>query len=201
VPTIASHELRGRDGRTVTYSSLGPKQRRQVFPLRDHREVPAKPNLVVERYAGIDETRERIYDVLAAIESWPAWDPTISRIEAHGSLHEGNVFAMRESGFLVRARVLDADRPRLLRWRGIVRGGVVAVHSFRMVTLDSHHTLVVERGEFKKWFLRPFAWATDFHIGRQFDRTLEALRKTARSRWHWNHPTLNHALDIGPQLP
>ena len=196
--TIAAPAVRGRDGRTVTYSNLGPKQLRQVFPLRDHREVPKVPDLVVERYAVIDETRERIYDVLAAAESWPAWDPTISRIEAHGSLHEGNAFAMREARFLVRARVLDADRPRLIRWRGVGPGGVVEVHSFRMVSLDSHHTLVVERAELKKWFLRPLAWATDFGLGATFDRTLEALKKTAQSRWHWNHPSLNHAPDVRP---
>jgi hypothetical protein len=187
---------RARDGRTVTYSSLGPKQLRQVFPLNEHREVPKKPNLVVERHAVIAETRERIYDVLAAVESWPAWDPTISRIEAHGSLHAGNAFAMREAKLLVRARVLDADRPRLIRWRGVGPGGLIEVHSFRMVALDEHHTLVVERVELTKWFLRLFAWATDFRIGQVFNRTLEALRKTAESRWHWNHPTLNHAAEI-----
>lgn len=157
------------------------------------------PGLIVERHAVIDETRERLYDVLAAVESWPAWDPAITRIEAHGSMHEGNAFAMREGGLLVRARVLEAERPRLIRWRGVAPGGVVEVHSFRMVALDAHHTLVVERAEFKKWFLRLFAWATDFGIGQQLDRTLEALRKTAESRWHWNHPTINHAPET--QLP
>lgn len=187
---------RARDGRTVTYSSLGPKQLRQVSPLPEHREVPKRPNLVVERHAVINETCERIYDVLAAVESWPAWDPTISRIEAHGSLHAGNVFAMREAKLLVRARVLDADRPRLIRWRGVGPGGVVEVHSFRMVPLDPHQTLVVERCEFTKWFLRLFAWATDFRFGQVFNRTLEALRKTSESRFHWNHPSVNHAPEI-----
>ena len=187
--------MRSQDGHTVTYSTLGPKQLRQVFPLSAHREVP-RPDLVVERYAVLDETRERIYDVLAAVESWPAWDPTISFIEAHGSLRQGNVFAMREGGFLIRARVLDAERPRLIRWRGAAPGGVVEVHSFRMVTVDAHHTLVVERAEFKKWFLRLAAWASDFGIGKQLERTLEALRKTAQSGWHWNHPSLNHAPEV-----
>ncbi|MDP1828505.1 MAG: SRPBCC family protein [Archangium sp.] len=174
----------GRVGRATTWSSVGPEQAARVFPLPAHAEVPPSPDLVVERFIVITAPPGAIYELLAAVEQWPTWDPAITsaRADAHRSLEVGDTFSKEESGTAITARVLEAEPGRLLRWRGLAPGGIVGIHSLRLVALDERRTLVVNREEYSAWFLRLVGGVTDLGIGAQFDRTLGALRVAAESR-------------------
>ena len=147
-------------------------------------EVPASPDMTVERFTVIAAPPDVIYRVLVAVSDWPTWDPsvTVARPKAPRPLTAGDSFFKQESGFAIEARVLEAEPGRLLRWRGSPPGGgVVGVHSYRLVPIGGGRTLVVDREEFSRWYLRLFGWATDLHIGRQYQATLEALRTTVES--------------------
>ena len=55
------------------------------------------------------------------------------------------------------------------------------MHSFQLVPLDSKRTLVVNREEFSNGVLRLFGFATDFGIGKRFERSLEGLKAAAEA--------------------
>jgi hypothetical protein len=167
-------------GCAATHSTLGETEKARVFPLPAHAQAPATPDIVVERYAVIDATPRQIYDVLTDVARWPAWDPNVAATRAHAgrALQPGDRFVQHTAGYRIEARVLDAEPGRWLRWRG--EDGIVGVHSFRLIPLGDGRTLVINREEFSRWYLRLIGWATDVGVGKQFDRTLEALGRRAR---------------------
>lgn len=79
---------------------------------------------------------EKTWDVLAALDEWPAWHPTIT--EFAGTATAGHRLRFRarsaEGGGAVTLKptVLDAEPGRLLRWRGhfLVPGLFDATHEF-----------------------------------------------------------------------
>jgi len=170
-------------GRARTYSTLGFEQRRDVPALPAHPEVPKSPDLVIERYAVISAKPEKIFELLTHAQKWADWDHGITRVAvpARRPLMVGDVFTKVEMGIKVEAQVLEADRGALLRWRGRAPGRIIGVHSFQLVPLDSKRTLVVNREEFSNGVLCLFGFATDFGIGKRFERSLEGLKAAAES--------------------
>lgn len=170
-------------GRARTYSTLGMEQRRDLSALPVHPEVPKNPDLVIERYAVIAAKPERIYELLTNAQRWADWDHGITRVAvpARRPLMVGDVFTKVEMGIRVEAQVIEAEHGQLLRWRGKAPMKVVGVHSYQLVPIDSNHTLVVNREEFSNGALRLFGWATDFGLGKRFERTLEGLKAAAES--------------------
>ena len=170
-------------GRARTYSTLGFEQRRDVPALSAHPEVPKSPDLVIERYAVISAKPEKLFELLTHAQKWADWDHGITRvaIPARRPLMVGDVFTKVEMGIKVEAQVLEAEPGQLLRWRGRAPGRIVGVHSFQLVPLDSKRTLVVNREEFSNGVLRLFGFATDFGLGKRFERSLEGLKAAAEA--------------------
>ena len=170
-------------GRARTYSTLGVEQRRDVPALSAHPEVPKSPDLVIERYAVISAKPEKLFELLTHAQKWADWDHGITRvaIPARRPLMVGDVFTKVEMGIKVEAQVLEAKPGQLLRWRGRAPGRIVGVHSFQLVPLDSKRTLVVNREEFSNGVLRLFGFATDFGLGKRFERSLEGLKAAAEA--------------------
>lgn len=166
-----------------THSTLGPAERAGAFALPAHADVPPAPDIVVERFAVIEAPPRRIYQLLADVERWPGWDPNVAATRAHAGrpLQAGDRFFQHTGGYRIEARVLDAEPGRWLRWRGQAAdgGGIVGVHSFRLVPLEGGRTLVINREEFSRWYLRLIGWATDVGVGKQFQRTMDALARRA----------------------
>src|SRR5262245_43893671 len=128
----------GSAGCARTYTTLGPAEIARAFPMPPRTEVPASPDVVVERFAIIAAPPGRIYSVLADVERWPQWDPSVTTTRAYAKrpLAEGDRFFQNPGGYATNARVLDAEAGRLLRWRGSNDSGIVGIHSFRLVSID-----------------------------------------------------------------
>ena len=160
-------------------------QAASIVPLPARPEIPASPDVVVERTIDIDAPPEHVFAILVDVERWPTWDPAVKTVKAHAGrpLEGGDRFYQDPAGYECEALVLDVVPGRAVRWRGTAPdgGGIVGVHSYRLVPLESGGTRVIDREEFSKWYLRLVGWASDFGVGDQFDRTLAALKKHAEA--------------------
>ena len=86
----------------------------------------------------IDATPERVWEVLTDLAAYPEWNPFIVRAE--GIVEPGRrlTLTMQPVGgraTTLRPRVVEADAPRRLRWRGTV--GVPRL-------VDAEHSFVLE---------------------------------------------------------
>jgi hypothetical protein len=164
----------------VTRSTLTQEERAALPALPPNPEGLDSPDSVIERSLVIAAPAARVYEILADVALWPEWEPNIPVTRAYQGrpLTAGDTFHQEPNGFAIEAEVLDAVPGRLLRWRG-EGGGLVAVHSFRLVPLGPARTLVVNHEEFHGWFLPLVTWATDLGIGDGLETTLASLRLRA----------------------
>lgn len=163
-----------------TYSTLSEADHGRLFPLPPNAAVPEGPDVIIERRVVIDAPPERVYEILVDIQRWPDWDPGVTRTEPYAGrpLERGDRFYMNPGGYDTVAQVLEAEPGRLIRWRG-EGGGIVGVHSHRLVEIAPNRTMVVNREEFHAWYLRPVGWFTDVGIGDDFQAALNALKARA----------------------
>lgn len=169
-------------GCASTYSSL-PNVVAAAPELPPRPEVATSPDVVVERSIEIASPPAEVFAILVDAARWTEWDPNVKTVRAYAGrpLAVGDHFYQDPAGYACEARVLDVVSDRVIRWRGQAPdgGGIVGVHSYRLVPLANGGTVVINREEFSKWYLRLVGWATDFGIGDQFDATLRALKRRA----------------------
>lgn len=169
-------------GCASTHSTL-PNAPASAPELPAHPDIEASPDIVVERSIEIASPPAEVFAILVDAARWTEWDPNVKTVRAYAGrpLAVGDRFYQDPAGYACEARVLDVVSDRLVRWRGEAPegGGIVGVHSYRLVPLANGGTVVIDREEFSKWYLRLVGWATDFGIGDQFDATLRALKRRA----------------------
>ena len=71
---------------------------------------------LISTEAEIAATAERVWDILADLESYPEWNPFIKSVQ--GQLEEGASLDVRINTMRFRPRILRVDPPRELRWKG-----------------------------------------------------------------------------------
>ena len=74
---------------------------------------------------------ESIWDVMAAIERWPSWNPDVRWASLEGELAEGSVFRWKAGPGTITSTLQRVERPPVLAWTGRTLG-VEAVHVWRL---------------------------------------------------------------------
>jgi hypothetical protein len=83
----------------------------------------------------IDAAPEVVWDVLAAVERWPTWNPDVKSVSVEGPLHEGSSFRWKAGPGTITSTVRRLDRPRVLAWTGRTLG-IRAVHVWQLEPRD-----------------------------------------------------------------
>jgi uncharacterized protein YndB with AHSA1/START domain len=104
---------------------------------------PASPAVSVDErapVAGASEIviaapPETVWDVLAAIEGWPAWNPDVKWASVEGEIAEGTRFRWKTGPGTVASTLQRVERPRLISWTGRTFG-IDAVHVWRLEPRD-----------------------------------------------------------------
>ena len=81
--------------------------------------------------AEIDATIERVWEVLTAVERWPAWNPDVKSVSIASPLAAGSTFRWKAGPGTISSRVEHLDRPRLVAWSGTTMG-IRAFHVWRL---------------------------------------------------------------------
>jgi len=101
----------------------------------DDPTVDAGAPVVASAEIEIDAAPEVVWDVLAAVESWPSWNPDVKSVAVEGSLLEGSSFRWKAGPSTIRSTVRRLDRPRLIAWTGRTLG-IRAVHVWQLEPRD-----------------------------------------------------------------
>jgi uncharacterized protein YndB with AHSA1/START domain len=79
----------------------------------------------------IDAPVETVWDVLTAVESWPAWNPDIKSVSLEGELAEGASFRWKAGPGTITSTIREIDAPRRIAWTGKTFG-INATHVYRL---------------------------------------------------------------------
>lgn len=94
-----------------------------MHPLDVNRQAP----VVAAAQAMIRAPAQRVWQLLAAFESWPQWNPQVARIELHGPAAVGTRFRWAAGGSRIQSRIEAFEPPRRLAWSGTTLG-IRAMH-------------------------------------------------------------------------
>ena len=79
----------------------------------------------------IDAPVDRVWEILTAIERWPAWNPDVKSVSTGDAFAEGSTFRWKAGPGTITSRIAHVDRPRVVAWSGETFG-VRAVHVWRL---------------------------------------------------------------------
>jgi uncharacterized protein YndB with AHSA1/START domain len=73
---------------------------------------------------------ETVWDIIAAIDEWPTWNPDVRSVRLDGPPAPGSVFKWKSGPSTLTSTLQVVDRPREFGWTGTTMG-IKAVHVFR----------------------------------------------------------------------
>jgi uncharacterized protein YndB with AHSA1/START domain len=79
----------------------------------------------------IDAPIERVWDVLTAIDAWPAWNPDVKSVSIDGAVEQGSTFRWKAGPGTITSRIEHLERPHVIAWSGRTLG-IRAVHVWRL---------------------------------------------------------------------
>lgn len=127
----------------------------------------------------ITAPRQRVWDLLADLDSYADWNPHIT--SASGDLREGasldiTVERIGARSRTMTVRVSDCDPPRRLQWVGTVGSKRIfrGIHTFELHEFDDDRTRFVNHEQLTG-FLVPLVVSE--HPQRDYDRMNEALKR------------------------
>jgi hypothetical protein len=100
---------------------------------------------------------ETVWDVLATIEAWPAWNPDVKSVSVEGEIAEGTKFRWKAGPGTITSTLRRVERPRLIAWTGRTFG-IDAVHVWRLEAQDGSTLVRTEEtfdGLLARLFRRP----------------------------------------------
>jgi uncharacterized protein YndB with AHSA1/START domain len=89
--------------------------------------------VVVRCEVAINAPPEVIWDLLADIDAWPAWNPEVKVARLDGSLAEGVEFHWKTGPSSIDSTVRNVERPSAIGWTGRTTGlAATHVHELRV---------------------------------------------------------------------
>jgi uncharacterized protein YndB with AHSA1/START domain len=123
---------------------------------------------------------ETVWDVLAALDRWPSWNPDVKSVSVEGEIAEGTRFRWKTGPGTVTSTLQRVERPRLIAWTGRTLG-IDAVHVWRLEPRDGT-TLVRTEESFAGVVARLFRWPLRKTLTGGLENGLRHLKAEAERR-------------------
>jgi len=117
----------------------GSSNQAQVAEITVNQRAPVIAAGEIEVKAG----PEVVWDIMAAIEQWPDWNPDVTRASLAGELAEGSTFRWKAGPGTITSTLQRVERPWLLAWTGKTLG-IQAVHIWRIAAQDGRTIVKTE---------------------------------------------------------
>jgi hypothetical protein len=137
--------------------------------------------VVYEASSRAEVSQERVWQVLAAVESWPAWLPTVQRVEPLDGLPIalGKRFRIHQPKLKATIwTVCELAPPARFAWRAS-SFGVSYFADHVLERLDERATHIRLRFEIHGWLARPLAAAYGQLVRAYLEQEAQALQRTA----------------------
>jgi hypothetical protein len=123
---------------------------------------------------------ETVWDVLAGIDRWPAWNPDVKSVSIEGDVVEGTQFRWKSGSGTLTSTLQRVERPRLIAWTGRIFG-IDAVHVWRFEPHDAG-TFVRTEESFDGLIARVFRRLLRKTLDRALESGLRHLKVEAERR-------------------
>jgi hypothetical protein len=107
----------------------------QSDPRADYGTADQRAAVSGAREIVISADAETVWDVLAGIDRWPAWNPDVKWVSIEGDVVEGTQFRWKSGSGTLTSTLRRVERPRLIAWTGRIFG-IDAVHVWRFEPRD-----------------------------------------------------------------
>lgn len=150
-------------------------------------EIDRRAPVVESQTIAIPLPPREVWAVLTDLDSWPRWNPGVTRMERRGPVAPGTEFLWVGGGTAIRSRFEDVDAPARVVWTGVTRG-IAAVHvwEFRQ---SGDGTQVVTTESFAGWLPRLAPWLLRRVLSRTLAAGLLALKGEAERRAGYAAPS------------
>lgn len=130
--------------------------------------------------AEIDAPIEAVWNILTAIERWPAWNPDVKSAPLDGPTVEGATFRWKAGRNTINSTVVRLDVPRLIAWTGTTPG-IMAVHVWYLES-ENGRTLARTEESYEGFVARIFRWPLQKMLDRTLTDGVRHLKVEAESR-------------------
>jgi hypothetical protein len=123
---------------------------------------------------------ESVWDVLAAIEHWPSWNPDVKSMSMQGPLAEGSVFRWKAGPSTITSTLRRVEPPLLIAWTGKTLG-IKAIHVYWLEPRDGK-TLVRTAESYEGLVARVLRGSLQKTLDRALGDGLRYLKNEAEKR-------------------
>lgn len=123
---------------------------------------------------------EIVWDVMAGIDRWPAWNPDVKSAHLEGEMALGSKFRWKAGPGMVTSTIQQVARPRTLAWTGNTLG-INAIHVWRLEP-KGERTVVRTEESWDGLISRIFRGQMQRMLQRSIDAGLRYLKAEAERR-------------------
>lgn len=118
-------------------------------------EIGIRARVVAATEIEIRAPQQVVWDVLAAIDRWPEWNPAVKSASLQGSLEEGAEFRWKAGPGTIVSRLEVVEEPHRIAWSGRSMG----IKAFHVHTLEQRDgaTLVTTQESYDGLIARLFS--------------------------------------------
>lgn len=99
-------------------------------------EIDVNAPVVVRRDVVIDAPQPRVWQLLADVSSWPAWQPDITAAAADHPLRTDSTFRWSTAGLDIESTVYSLQAPHRVLWGGTAHG-ITGIHLWTFDAIGS----------------------------------------------------------------
>ncbi len=121
-----------------------------------------------------------VWGVLTDLNSWPAWNKSVSKMEMKGDVKIGSTFIWVAQGAKILSRIEELDKPNRIAWSGRLPG-IRAFHVWKFEEKDGG-TLVCTKESFEGLLARILRGFIRRMLSRALEKDVMALKNEAEER-------------------
>lgn len=140
------------------------------------RSAPVVASALVEIAAPPDV----VFEVIADLERWPAWNPDVKTMTTDGAVAEGTTFRWKAGPGTITSVVRHFERPKQIGWTGKTLG-IDAVHVWQFEG-DDEKTLATTTESWAGWLPRLLPGPMRKQLQKALDAGLPRLEAEAERR-------------------
>lgn len=152
---------------------IAEKKRGYSPATRPNPQAPAQTDQTVH----IAASPARVWQVLSAIDQWPAWQPDILTAHLNGPLQAGTSFDWKSGGLTIHSTLHTVEPGQALGWSGAAFGAF-AVHNWTLTPQDHSTEVRVEEG-MEGWLVSLLRPLYQKSLAASITKWLELLRQEA----------------------
>ncbi len=147
--------------------------------LFSHHTVAATINTAAPRQTRktitINAPAEKVWQVFADINQWPAWNPEVTSALLNGPFKAGSIIEWESAGFSIRSELQTVQPHTTVGWAGKAFGSF-AIHVWHFEEHNGQTTITVEES-MEGWLVSLMKGYLQPELHAATERWLEALKK------------------------